>query len=141
MPKLPVVQSKTINNQQTDQTPDTLENVKADLNRLVHQDIYKIDSPVGRALAVIGDKYSLWLIDLLHHQGKMRFLELEKAMAQISPRTLSARLKHLEQHNLISRFQHPTIPPKVEYELTDKGRTLIPVLQTLTEWSADWYGH
>jgi len=122
-------------------TIDNIQGVKANLNRLVHKEIYAIESPVGRALAVIGDKYSLWLIDLLHQEGTMRFLELEKAMAQISPRTLSARLKHLEQHDIISRHQHPTIPPKVEYQLTDKGHALLPLLREVSRWSEAWYAN
>lgn len=113
--------------------------VKEGLNRLVHQEIYKINSPVGRALAVIGDKYSLWIIDLLYTQDTLRFVELEKALGQISPRTLSAKLKHLEQHNIVSRTQHPTIPPKVEYSLSEKGKTLHSTLKELAKWSDEWY--
>ena len=70
------------------------------------------------ALRLVGDKYSLQIIYLLLKYEAQRFVELENAVQGISPRTLSARLKHLEFHGLITRKAYPTIPPKVEYRAT-----------------------
>jgi DNA-binding HxlR family transcriptional regulator len=69
----------------------------------------------------------------------MRFIEIEAQITGISPRTLSARLKHLDKYGLILRHQYATIPPKVEYILTDKGRDLADVLVALEAWTNRWF--
>ncbi|MFN7311304.1 MAG: winged helix-turn-helix transcriptional regulator [Vampirovibrionales bacterium] len=87
------------------------------------------------ALRLVGDKYSLQIIYLLLKHEAQRFVELENAIQGISPRTLSARLKHLEFHGLITRKAYPTIPPKVEYRATEKGQALMTTITSLAEWS------
>lgn len=87
------------------------------------------------ALRLVGDKYSLQIIYLLLKYEAQRFVELENAIQGISPRTLSARLKHLEFHGLITRKAYPTIPPKVEYRATVKGQALLTSIEALAEWS------
>lgn len=87
------------------------------------------------ALRLVGDKYSLQIIYLLLKYEAQRFVELENAIQGISPRTLSARLKHLEFHGLITRKAYPTIPPKVEYRATAKGQALMTSIKSLAEWS------
>ncbi len=87
------------------------------------------------ALRLVGDKYSLQIIYLLLKYEAQRFVELENAIQGISPRTLSARLKHLEFHGLITRKAYPTIPPKVEYRATAKGQALMTTITSLAEWS------
>jgi DNA-binding HxlR family transcriptional regulator len=87
------------------------------------------------ALRLVGDKYSLQIIYLLLKFEAQRFVELENAIQGISPRTLSARLKHLEFHGLITRKAYPTIPPKVEYRATAKGQALMTTITALAEWS------
>lgn len=119
--------------------PHNLHDVTANLNRLMHPELYGLESPVERAMELIGDKYSFQIIHILNQFGCQRFVELEHQIPGISPRTLSARLKHLEKFNLINRQQYPTIPPKVEYELTERGRDLATTLNALELWVNRWY--
>ncbi len=117
----------------------SLQEVTENLNRLMHPGLYELESPIERAMELIGDKYSFQIIYILYQFDRQRFVELEQQITGISPRTLSARLKHLEKFRLINRHQYPTIPPKVEYELTEKGRDLAQTLQCLEEWVNRWY--
>jgi len=70
--------------------------------------------------------------DLL--EGTRRFSELRSSLAGISPKTLTDRLRELEQHGLVERVMYAEIPPRVEYTLTQKGRTLEPVISALAAW-------
>jgi DNA-binding HxlR family transcriptional regulator len=79
------------------------------------------------------------MIHLLMTRKVLRFVELEQEIVGISPRTLSARLKHLEKMRLIDRQQFPTIPPKVEYRLTESGADLAQTLTALENWVERWY--
>lgn len=117
----------------------TLSRVAEDLNRLINDDIHQMESPIERAMALVGDKYSFQIIHILNQFGRQRFVELEAQVTGISPRTLSARLKHLERYGLISRHQFPTIPPKVEYQLTEKGEAMQPILAALETWANTAY--
>ena len=116
-----------------------LEDVTENLNRLMHAGLYGIESPIERAMELIGDKYSFQIIHILSQFDCQRFVELEQQIPGISPRTLSARLKHLEKFRLINRHQFSTIPPKVEYKLTERGRALATTLKTLETWVNTWY--
>lgn len=117
----------------------SIKSVKDNLNRLIHDSLYKIESPIERAMELIGDKYSFQVLYLLQTEGKQRFVEIEKKITGISPRTLSARLKHLEKFNLINRYQYPTIPPKVEYELTERGAALSESMRCIEKWVDCWF--
>lgn len=97
-----------------------------------------VSSDLEASLKVVGDKYSLQIIHLLVTYQAQRFVELESAIQGISPRTLSARLKHLEFHGLVTRKAYPTIPPKVEYRATEKGAALDRVIQTLISWNKEF---
>ncbi len=102
-----------------------------------HAELRQDDSlglALEQALRLVGDKYSLQIIYLLLKHEAQRFVELENAVQGISPRTLSARLKHLEFHGLISRKAYPSIPPKVEYRATEKGQALAQAIAALAEW-------
>lgn len=123
----------------TVQADASLQNVTENLNRLMHAELYGLESPIERAMELIGDKYSFQIIHILHQFERQRFVELEQQISGISPRTLSARLKHLEKFRLINRHQFPTIPPKVEYELTERGRDLAETLKSLDTWVNRWY--
>jgi DNA-binding HxlR family transcriptional regulator len=111
----------------------------AGLNRLLFRELYGLEKPVDRAMALLGDKYTLQMIHLLMTRKVLRFVELEQEIVGISPRTLSARLKHLEKMRLIDRQQFPTIPPKVEYRLTESGADLAQTLTALENWVERWY--
>jgi DNA-binding HxlR family transcriptional regulator len=119
--------------------PQDLQDVTENLNRLMHAGLFGVESPIERAMELIGDKYSFQIIHLLYQMERQRFVELEHQITGISPRTLSARLKHLEKFRLINRHQFPTIPPKVEYELTERGRDLASTLNSLETWVDRWF--
>ena len=91
--------------------------------------------PVARAVRVLDGKWTLLVIrDLLG--GTRRFSELRASLAGISPKTLTDRLRDLEQHGLVERVSYAEIPPRVEYTLTQAGRTLEPVIGALAAWGA-----
>jgi len=95
---------------------------------------------VRELLTKIGDKWSIFLIlslDLLG--GRARFSELERAIPGISQRMLSVTLKNLERDGLVIRELFPEVPPRVEYEITDLGKSLIRPTQGLVDWAkANW---
>ena len=89
--------------------------------------------PVARAVRVLDGKWTMLVIrDLL--AGTRRFSELQASLAGISPKTLTDRLRSLEEHGLVERASYAEIPPRVEYRLTPAGRTLEPVLAALADW-------
>jgi DNA-binding HxlR family transcriptional regulator len=89
--------------------------------------------PVARALGVLDGKWTMLVIrDLL--RGTRRFSELRASLAGISPKTLTDRLRSLEEHGLVERRVYAEIPPRVEYSLTARGRGLTPVLDALAVW-------
>ena len=77
------------------------------------------------------------LLVILDEFGVMRFNELSSAIADISPKVLSGHLKTLESVGLVKRIIYAEVPPRTEYELTDLGRTLIPILNQLSEWGRE----
>lgn len=116
------------------------------INRIRGQD--KLDTPIiGRtsltrsceserateALTKISGK---WKLKIIFHllDGKKRFSELRRLLSGISRGMLTFELRQLMNHGIIERTQYPTIPPTVEYELTDRGRSLRPILEALYEW-------
>ena len=90
---------------------------------------------VAAASEIIGAKWtSLIIYDL--GGGKRRFRELEQLCVGISSRTLAERLRTLEREGILRRHSYPESPPRVEYELTDKGRDLLPVIEAMTAYGA-----
>ena len=93
---------------------------------------------IASAMEIIGSKWTaLILRDLT--TGAKRFGELEKSVGTINPRTLSQRLDDLEKHGIITRKMYAEVPPRCEYDLTDKGRDLIPVLRQMATWGTKYY--
>jgi DNA-binding HxlR family transcriptional regulator len=89
---------------------------------------------VREVLDRIGDKWSLLVIGTLR-SGPLRFGELEQAVAGISQRMLTLTLKHLVEDGLVVRTAYAEVPPRVEYEVTELGRTLVPLVMALAEWA------
>src|SRR6266702_8067811 len=73
-------------------------------------------------------------------EGRSRFCELERSLAGISPRTLSLRLRALEEEGIVQRQTYPEVPPRVEYALTDKGRALVPLIEDMRTYGRRWLG-
>lgn len=90
--------------------------------------------PVRNVLAQIGDKWSLLVITHLKF-GQHRFSELAAALPDISQRMLTQTLRKLEREGLLLRTVTPSIPPRVDYELTGLGRSLLTPLETLSTWA------
>jgi DNA-binding HxlR family transcriptional regulator len=93
--------------------------------------------PVTDVIDRISDKWSVHAIIMLGRNEKLRFGELKKGIHGISQRMLTVTLKHLEQDGLLTRKVYPQIPPKVEYQLTDLGRSLLGQLIKLSEWASE----
>ena len=91
---------------------------------------------VSEVLDRIGDKWSVLVVAMLG-DGRKRFNELRRAIASISQRMLTLTLRGLERDGLVTRTMFPTIPPRVDYELTDLGRTLIVPLQAVHAWTVE----
>jgi DNA-binding HxlR family transcriptional regulator len=91
--------------------------------------------PVRCILSRIGDKWSMLIINLLGEKGTLRFGEIKKSLGDISQKMLTSTLRSLEADGLILRQAYMEIPPRVEYELTDLGRNLLPHLVALSDWA------
>jgi DNA-binding HxlR family transcriptional regulator len=89
---------------------------------------------ISETLARIGDKWTVLVVELLRN-GPMRFNELRRTINGISQRMLTLTLRGLERDGLVTRTVYPTIPPRVEYELTPLGRTLRAPLGAIAEWA------
>ena len=85
-------------------------------------------------LSLINGKYKMTILYTLMEFKVVRFNEMKKYIGGISYKTLSATLKELEADRLINRKEYPQIPPKVEYSLTERGESLIPILDGMCEW-------
>ena len=85
-------------------------------------------------LSLINGKYKMIILYTLMEFGVVRFNEMKKYINEISYKTLSSTLKELEADQLVNRKEYPQIPPKVEYSLTERGKSLIPILDGMCEW-------
>jgi len=93
--------------------------------------------PVCRTADVISGKWTLLVIRDLADESR-RFCELERSLEGISPRTLSLRLRTLEEEGIIERKTYPEVPPRVTYALTDKGRDLVPLIEDMRRYGIQW---
>jgi DNA-binding HxlR family transcriptional regulator len=94
---------------------------------------------VAACAEIIGAKWTALLVHDLS-EGARRFSELEHSCAGISPRTLSERLRALEQEGIVLRRSYPESPPRVEYELTEKGESLLPIIEAMRRFGRAWLG-
>src|SRR6266851_3795464 len=97
---------------------------------------YDLDCPVARTLDIIGERWTILVLRDLLREGPRKFQDFERSFPDISPSTLSARLKTLEEHGIVERRFYDEHPPRAEYVLTDKGRELGPVLRALRDWGS-----
>ena len=99
--------------------------------------VKKIAPSLNCGLDLVGEVlYGKWKIRILWfiHQGNLRPSELQRKIPDASRRVLNVQLKELEDHELVTRTIYPVMPPKVEYHLTDFGKTLIPLIQAIGIW-------
>ncbi|BEL80456.1 TPA: winged helix-turn-helix transcriptional regulator [Serratia marcescens] len=93
------------------------------------------DTGYGYTLSVINGKYKMIILYWLAlYKPVLRFNELQRCIGTISYKTLSSTLKELEKDRLVVRKEYPQIPPKVEYSLSERGRSLIPVIDMMCNW-------
>lgn len=93
--------------------------------------------PVETTLSLIGGKYKALILWHLS-QGVLRFSELRDRIENATPKMLTQQLRELEAQQLIHRKVYPVVPPKVEYSLTELGKSLMPVLVAMRDWGADY---
>jgi len=93
--------------------------------------------PVARTADIIGNKWTPLIVRDLAG-GRMRFSELERSLSGISPKTLSERLKRLEEAAVVERTCFAEVPPRVEYTLTEKGYALLPVIDSMRHFGTTW---
>ena len=99
--------------------------------------VFDPECPVCRTAEVIGGKWTLLIIRDLA-DSSLRFCELERSLKGISPRTLSLRLRALEEEGIVERRTYPEVPPRVEYALTDKGTALVPLIEDMRTYGSRW---
>lgn len=93
--------------------------------------------PVETTLTLISDKWKVLILrDLMN--GTMRFGELRKSIGQVSQKVLTAQLRQMEGNGLLTRTVYPEVPPRVEYTLTDLGRSLKPILDAMWAWGEEY---
>ena len=92
------------------------------------------DCPVARTLDLIGERWTVLLLRDLLQQGPRRFQDFQASLPGVAPNTLSARLKAMEDTGLVQRQLYNERPPRLEYVLTDKGRSLGPVVRAMRDW-------
>ena len=100
-------------------------------------DTKTLGCPVARTAEIIGNKWTPLIVRDLA-RGERRFSELERSLRGISPKTLSERLKRLEESAVVDRRCYAEVPPRVEYSLTAKGHALLPVIESMREFGSRW---
>ena len=93
--------------------------------------------PVSACAEILGGKWTILLIRDLA-DGRRRFCELERSLEGISPRTLSLRLRALEEQGIVERKTFPEVPPRVEYSLTAKGEGLVPIIEGMRAYGREY---
>jgi DNA-binding HxlR family transcriptional regulator len=104
---------------------------------MIQSDVENIGCPVAKTAEIISNKWTPLILRDLEH-GEKRFSQLERSLAGVSPKTLSERLKRLEEANVIDRRCFAEVPPRVEYSLTAKGHDLLPLIDCMREFGQRW---
>ena len=92
--------------------------------------------PISPVVDLVFSRWTTPILWALNESGLQRFVELERRVGAVTPKVLTQRLRQLERDGLVRRHYHPEVPPRVEYEITDLGRSLSTVFAALGEWSA-----
>lgn len=108
------------------------------MKELHNKDLTDITStPFGYTLSIIGGKWKMIIMFWLVEYKVLRYGELKRLVGQISDKVLNQQLKELERDGIILRKEYPQIPPKVEYSLTERGLSLMPILEAICEWGEE----
>ena len=107
------------------------------MNRNEVRDALYPNCPVRNVLSRIGDKWSMLVLFTLEYNRCQRFKELQRNIPDISQKMLTTTLKMLESDGLIHREMFPEVPPRVEYSLTEKGKSLLPLIDNLLSWASE----
>ncbi|MET7987786.1 MULTISPECIES: helix-turn-helix domain-containing protein [unclassified Streptomyces] len=92
--------------------------------------------PTSAVVDIVFSRWTTPILWTLHTHGRLRFVELERRIGSITPKVLTQRLRQLERDGMVIRTYHPEVPPRVEYEITELGRSLAPLFAHLTGWAA-----
>ncbi|MFF5258169.1 winged helix-turn-helix transcriptional regulator [Actinomadura viridis] len=92
--------------------------------------------PIAPVVDIVFSRWTTPILWSLHTFGRQRFVELERRIKGITPKVLTQRLRQLERDGLVIRTYHPEVPPRVEYEISELGRSLAPLFAHLAEWAA-----
>lgn len=98
----------------------------------------KYNCPIGITMGVIGGKYKVIIMWFLYLNKILRYSELQKNIRGITPKMLISQLREMEKDEIIERKVYPVVPPKVEYFLTPKGESLIPILLEMKKWGEQY---
>jgi DNA-binding HxlR family transcriptional regulator len=90
--------------------------------------------PISPVVDIVFSRWTTPILWSLNEFGRQRFVELERLIGTVTPKVLTQRLKQLERDGLVSRTYYPEVPPRVEYEITELGRSLAPLFSTLAHW-------
>ena len=107
------------------------------MNRSELRDALFPNCPIRNVLSRVGDKWSMLVLFTLENNGCQRFKELQRNIPDISQKMLTATLKTLEADGLVRREAYAEVPPRVEYSLSDKGRSLLPLINNLLAWAIE----
>ena len=107
------------------------------MNRSDIRDALYPNCPIRNVLSRVGDKWSMLVLFTLEANDNQRFKELQRNIPDISQKMLTATLKMLEADGLIRREVFPEVPPRVEYSLTKKGKSLLPLIDNLLSWASE----
>ncbi len=99
----------------------------------------EIRCPLEYGLEIFGGKWSSRIICVLAALGTMRYSELRREMGNITDAVLASTLKELVASNIVKRKSYDEIPPRVEYSLTEKGASVVPILQSICQWAGTFY--
>ncbi|MEU4744035.1 helix-turn-helix domain-containing protein [Actinosynnema sp. NPDC023658] len=96
--------------------------------------------PISPVVDIVFSRWTTPILWALNEFGRQRFVELSRRLTTITPKVLTQRLRQLERDGLVVRTYHPEVPPRVEYEISELGRSLAPLFATLAEWSSENLG-
>src|SRR3954469_9563429 len=91
--------------------------------------------PIAPVVDIVFSRWTTPILWTLHEYGRQRFVELQRRITTITPKVLTQRLRQMERDGLVVRTYPPEVPPRVEYEISELGRSLAPLFATLAEWS------